>query len=291
MPTVSINGFDLYYDEGGEGQPVVFVHGGFASLESSLLGLPRDGSEWSWEHDFAEHFRFVEYDRRGCYRSSRPKRGYDLLNQALDLEYLLDYLNIPAAHLIGSSAGGPIAAIFAATRPDRTKSLVLAGTGMNLFDVGDELDEVVLGQIEMLRRDGAEVSLEVMWAPPEHKQRGTLKEFWEKQHRLNALAAQLSESERAAWYEAELRNIEAYVDLDVSKYAKKVLASTLVVHGANDRVVPVALGEELARVIPNAKLEVIQGASHTLVHRDAEIRSRTIGFIEGHGSSMRSHSS
>ena len=292
MPTVSINGFDLYYDEGGVGQPVVFVHGGFASLASSLLGLPRDGSDWSWEDDFAKHFRFVEYDRRGCYRSSHPEGGYDLLNQALDLECLLDYLQIPAAHLIGSSAGGPIAVVFGATRPDRTRSLVLAGTGMNLFDVGDQLDKVVLGQIEILRREGAdavfqrrprgvEVSLEVMWAPREHKERGTLKEFWKEQHRLNGLAARLSESERAASYAAELRNIEGYVDLDISQYAGEVRAPTLVVHGANDKVVPTALGEELARVIPNAKLEVIPGASHTIVRRDADVRSKVIGFIEG----------
>ena len=302
MPSVSINGFDLYYDEGGKGQPVVFVHGGFASLASSLSAPPRDGSDWSWEHDFAEHFRFIEYDRRGCYRSSRPEGGYDLLNQALDLERLLNYLQIPAAHLIGSSAGGPIAVVFGATRPDRTRSLVLAGTGMNLFDVGDELDEVVLGQIRMLRREGAaasfqrrpqgvEVSFEVMWAPPEHKERGTLKEFWDEQHRLNALAGQLPESERVAWHATELRNIEAYLNCDVSKYAKEVCVPALVLHGANDRVVPSAMGGELARVIPGAKLEVFSEASHTLMRRDAEARCRAIEFIEGHASSGRSHSS
>ena len=293
LPTVSINGFDLFYQEGGAGQPVVFVHGGFASLASSLRDLPRDGSDWLWEHDLAEHFRFVEYDRRGCFRSSRPKGGYGLLNQALDLECLLDYLEIPAAHLIGSSAGGPIAVVFAATRPDRTRSLILAGTGMNLFDVGDALDEVILGQIEILRRDGAdaafrkrppnvEVSLEVMWATEEHKERGTFKEFWEEQHRLNTLAAQLPESERVASYAAELKNIEGYVDVDVSAYAKKVRAPTLVVHGANDRIVPPTLGEELAQVIPGARFELIPGASHTLVHRNAEVRNKAIAFIEKH---------
>lgn len=301
MPTVSLNGFDLYYDEGGEGQPVVFVHGGFASLASSLAALPRDGSDWSWEHDFAEHFRFVGYDRRGCYRSSRPEGGYGLINQTLDLECLLDHLQIPAAHLIGSSAGGPIAVLFAATRPERVRSLVLTGTGINLFDVGDGLDEFILEQVGVLRRDGAkaafrrrpqgvEVSFDVMWSQEEHEERGTLNEFWEEQHRLSGLAAQLSESERVAWHATELRNIEAYIELDVSRYAEVVRAPTLVLHGANDRIVPTALGEELAQVIPNAKLEVIPDASHTLVRRDAEARSRIIGFIEGNESSTLSHS-
>jgi pimeloyl-ACP methyl ester carboxylesterase len=185
MPTSRVNGFDLYYDEGGTGPPVVFVHGGFADLASVLLDLPTDASDWSWENDFAEHFRFVEYDRRGCYRSSRPEGGYGLLNQARDLEGLLDHLDVSSAHLIGSSAGGPIATVFAATRPDRTKSLTLAGTGMNLLGFDDPVNEIILRQIDVLRREGAEfafekrppgveVTLVVLWMPPEQQERGTI---------------------------------------------------------------------------------------------------------------------
>jgi len=65
MPRARLNGFEVYYEEGGTGQPLVFVHGGFASLETSFVAPgPYD---WSWEHDFARHFRLVWYDRRGCY--------------------------------------------------------------------------------------------------------------------------------------------------------------------------------------------------------------------------------
>jgi pimeloyl-ACP methyl ester carboxylesterase len=74
-------------------------------------------------------------------------------------------------------------------------------------------------------------------------------------------------------------NIKAYVDVDVSEYAKQVHAPTLVLPGANDRIVPLALGEDLARTIRGANLEVVAGASHTLVHRHAETRSKTISFI------------
>ena len=263
MPTISLNDFDLYYDRGGVGTSVVFVHGGFASLGSKLRGLPTDGTAWGWEQDFAEHFRFVEYDRRGCFRSSRPEGGYDLLNQARDLESLLDHLDIASAHLIGSSAGGPIAVVFAATRPGRAMSLVLTGTGMNLFDLDGNGTEVVLRQMDLLSREGAEaafegrppgveVSLEVLWAPAEHDQRGRLAEFWEEQRRLNHLAAPLPIAERVAYYAAELMNIKGYVDVDVSEYARKVGAPTLVLHGANDRIVPVAMGEDLSRTIPDA---------------------------------------
>ena len=86
-----------------------------------------------------------------------------------------------------------------------------------------------------------------MWATEEHKERGTFKEFWEEQHRLNTLAAQLPESERVASYAAELKNIEGYVDVDVWRMQKRF------VHGANDRIVPPT------KLAP----------SHTLVHRNA----------------------
>ena len=115
MPKISAPDCDLYYEEGGVGAPVVYVHGGFASLESALLELPTDGSGWKWEEDFAEHFRFIECDRRGCYRSSCPESGHGLLNEARDLERLLDHLGVEGAHLIGGSAGGPVAILFGAT--------------------------------------------------------------------------------------------------------------------------------------------------------------------------------
>ena len=106
MPKANVNGFEMYYEDGGEGPALVFIHGGFPSLQSALNApVPYD---WGWERDFAQHFHFVWYDRRGCYRSASPPEGYDLLNQARDLEGLLDYLHIPSTHLIGSSAGGPI---------------------------------------------------------------------------------------------------------------------------------------------------------------------------------------
>ena len=139
----------MYYQAAGCGEPVVYVHGGFPSLASVLLGLPRDRSEWGWEHDFADHFRFVSYDRRGCYRSSCPENGYGLIDMAEDLEGLLDELSIPSVHLIGSSAGGPIATAFAATRAGRTRSLSLTGTASNLFPP-DDITKVVAEQIGYL---------------------------------------------------------------------------------------------------------------------------------------------
>ena len=49
MPVTTVNGFEMYYQVAGLGEPVVYIHGGFPSLESVLLDLPRDGTDWGWE--------------------------------------------------------------------------------------------------------------------------------------------------------------------------------------------------------------------------------------------------
>lgn len=168
MLKVWINGIELHYEEAGEGPPVVFLHGGFASLANVLRELkPYD---WSWEWDFARHFRFVWYDRRGCYRSSLPEDDdFSLTTQAQDLEQLLDRLCISSAHIVASSAGGPIAICFAATRPDRVRLLVLVGTGLNLFPQDDPFSQTLRALIRTLEVSGPEAAYDRGprgWKPP-----------------------------------------------------------------------------------------------------------------------------
>src|SRR5207249_632055 len=119
-----------HYDRAGQGAHVVFIHGGFATMARAL-----PGSEWSWgawEKALADRFDFLTYDRRGCGRSWCPESGYELENQARDLAALLDQLQIPAAHVVSSSAGGPIGVVFAAMFPERVRSLALTGTAPEL---------------------------------------------------------------------------------------------------------------------------------------------------------------
>ncbi|HEY7357760.1 MAG TPA: alpha/beta hydrolase [Ktedonobacterales bacterium] len=153
MPYAHVNGCDLYYEAGGQGAPVVFVHGGFPTLASTLDDFSQ--WTWTWEQDFAESFQFLWYDRRGCYRSSVPTNGYDLENQALDLASLLDALQLSSAHVVGSSAGGPIGLLFAALYPRRVRSLILAGTGINFFQMGDPVSDLIRHLITILDTEGA----------------------------------------------------------------------------------------------------------------------------------------
>ncbi len=284
MPKITVNGFELYFEDAGSGVPVVYIHGGFASLDTILLDLAPFA--WTWEKDLADEFHFITYDRRGCYRSSCPEEGYELINQAHDLESLLEHLHITSIHVIGSSAGGPIAITFAATQLNRVRSLVLVGTGLNLFPRGEPVSDLIRQQILLLHRDGAEVafdqrpagvevSFKVLWEQEEMAERGTLQEYSNQQRVLAQEAAKLPKGQRIRHYIAELRNMKAYMDTDVSVYARQLAVPTLVLHGSNDREVPPAWAEQMARIIPTAQFQVMQGASHSLMIRNPEAR-RTV---------------
>lgn len=252
MPKIDANGLQLYYQTAGTGPSVVFVHGGFASLRGVAMLSDQENErwDWTWEWDFARQFRFTWYDRRGCYHSTRPADDdYSLELQARDLEALLDHLEISRTHLIGSSAGGPISVLFAATRPSRVHSLVLAGTGLDLFPSGEPVSDLIRRQILVLGRDGPEAAyarrpngvednLDVIWEIEEAKTRGDLAEYLEEERELTTRAQALPHATRVGWYATELRNIKAYLDLDLAGICRQVAAPTLVLHGSADRMVP-----------------------------------------------------
>jgi pimeloyl-ACP methyl ester carboxylesterase len=286
MPTARVNGFKMYYDEIGSGAPVVYVHGGWAGMVTRV-----DPGDWTWERDFAARFRFIWYDRRGCYRSEAVGHGFDPVTQAGDLEGLLDQLQIGSAHIIGSSAGGPVAMVFAATRPDRVGSLILTGTALDLFPP-DHITAAVRERVGVLETLGPEAayetrpadvvaSMEELWRKDDAERRGHPEEFVEFRRRLAARAEAIPYKERVQLFAAELRNLAAYLDLDLRSWARQITAPTLVLHGGADYIVPVAWGERLVRAIPTAQWTVVPSAGHGL-WTDTRMLDLSILFIQEH---------
>jgi len=288
MSFAHVNGVDLYYETAGEGVPAVYIHGGFPSLASTLQDFSQ--WNWTWENDLASSLRFIWYDRRGCYRSSMPSSGYDLENQAKDLTGLLDTLHIPSAHVIGSSAGGPISLVLAALSPDRVLSLTLDGTGINMFPVGDPVRDLIHQLIVILQQEGAEAayakrpagvetSLGPLWLAEEMRARGEYAEFQEEQQRLACQVQTMSIGERARYFATELRSIQAYMRDDLPGYARRVKCPTLVLYGSEDRVDPLAGSLELAELVPTAKMQSLAGVGHNPIASSAQGRRALLDFI------------
>ncbi len=104
-----VNGIKLWYAVFGQGDPVVFLHGGLANADYWGLQVPA----------VAQHYQVIVMDSRGHGRSSRDKRpfGYDLM--ADDVVGLLDYLAVKRAAVVGWSDGGILALDLAIRHPDR----------------------------------------------------------------------------------------------------------------------------------------------------------------------------
>ncbi|MEX2282456.1 MAG: alpha/beta fold hydrolase [Gemmatimonadota bacterium] len=113
-----VNGTRLYYEEQGNGRPVVLIHG--AMLDRTM-----------WDDqvpELAKGYRVIRYDARGFGRSARSNTPFKAHE---DLKGLLDHLSVDRADLIGLSLGGRIAIDFALTYPTRVRSLVLAAAGVS----------------------------------------------------------------------------------------------------------------------------------------------------------------
>jgi pimeloyl-ACP methyl ester carboxylesterase len=121
MPTARVDGIGLFYEEVGEGVPLVFVHEFAGDYKSWHLQV----------RFFARRYRTIAYNARGYPPSEVPKdpAAYSQERAAEDIRGLLDALGIKKAHICGLSMGGYATLHFGLRHPDRVLSLVVAGAG------------------------------------------------------------------------------------------------------------------------------------------------------------------
>lgn len=117
MPHAEVNGTRLWYEERGEGTPVVFLHAGLM-----------DSRQWDRQLDvFGSRFRAIAHDARGYGRSDAPIEPFSHWE---DLRGLLDGLGVDGAFLVGNSMGGASEIDFALACPERVQALALVGSGL-----------------------------------------------------------------------------------------------------------------------------------------------------------------
>jgi len=242
MPLLQRGAFATYFEEAGQGEPVVLICGFGAELQAWRFNLPELG----------KHFRVLTFDNRGAGRSSAPDEPYSLEQMADDAIAVLDQVGVQQAHVVGASMGGAITQLIGLKYPERVISLTLACTACRNHPWRRELLHSWAAAANE-RGMGAMTHLAARWVIGPRSFRRLLPAFgW-----LGPLALG-----RTA--HAFVSQVNAILDIDetVAERLGEVTSPTLVLVGNQDILTPRGDSEEIAERLPNAELVVISGAAH-----------------------------
>jgi pimeloyl-ACP methyl ester carboxylesterase len=264
MPMAPVNGVRLYYEVTGSGYPLLFAHE-FA------------GDYCSWEpqvRHFARRYQVITYNARGYPPSDVPEdvKAYSQELAAKDIIGLLQYLNIPQAHLVGLSMGGYAVLHVGLSHPSVARSLVVAGCGYGSVSSERERFQQDSGNIAArLQREGMSPVAEVYARGPtrvqfEDKDPRGWREFAEQLAKHSAIGAALTllgvQGQRPSVYtlEAQMRQLRV---------------PTLIVTGDEDEPC-LEPGLFMKRAIPSAGLVVMPKAGHTINLEEPDAFNRIV---------------
>ncbi|HEX2129430.1 MAG TPA: alpha/beta hydrolase [Solirubrobacterales bacterium] len=276
-----VNGIEIAYQEIGEpdGEPMVLIMG----LGTQMIG---------WDLEFCEllaneGFRVIRFDNRDTGHSTslgrRPPNlpamllglpfglAYTLDDMADDVASLIDYLDLGSAHVVGISQGGMTAQVLAYNHPDKVRSLGLLSTGAGkrvasvprLRALGTLLAkpprdrEAFVDQVEKTFR----VIGSPDFPPDRQRLRAVIAESYDRGHNPAGAARQLHAVTSAPERTKRLRELKA---------------PTVVIHGTRDPLVRPVGGRQVAKAIPGARLELIDGLGHDLPR---ELWPRIVGYL------------
>jgi non-heme chloroperoxidase len=252
-------------DSGGDGRPVVLIH-----------GWPLSGESWSEQITPLRDagLRVVVYDRRGFGRSD-PGDGYDYDKLAGDLDNVLTDLDLAGVALVGfSMGGGEVARYVSAYGEERLHSVVFAAAvPPYLAKTDDNPDGPFDDETAKGLRQGLEEDREAFFDQ-------FITQFFTAGDELEATEEQRRraiEMCRQSDQHAALACMEAFNTTDFREDLSKITVPTLVVHGDADRIVPFegsgALTHEIVR---DSELHVIEGGPHGINVSHAEEFNRTL---------------
>jgi non-heme chloroperoxidase len=273
MPTITTkDGSHIYYKDWGTGQPVVFSH-----------GWPLSADAWEDKMFFlaSRGYRCIAPDRRGHGRSSQPWNGNDMDTYADDLAELVETLDLKnAIHVGHSTGGGEVARYIGRHGTKRAAKAVLIGAVPPLMlktaanpgglpmEVFDEIRANVLADRSKFFKD-LSIPFYGYNRPGAKISEGVREFFW-----LQGMMAGFP----AAYF-----CIKAFSETDQTEDLKKIDVPTLIIHGDDDQIVPIADSAMLsAKLVRNAQLKVYKGGSHGLcTTQKDEVNAELLAFFKG----------
>lgn len=259
MPSIDLGSHELWYEDTGEGPPVLLVHGLFF-----------DHRMWEAQVEaLRPSYRCISVDVR-CHGSSGcPEAGWDLWDAAEDMGALLDHLDLDQVHWIGLSMGGMIGLRFALEHQDRLTSLVLLDTSAER-EAREKMHKAMAG----LARLGGRPLIRLMmpYVAGQMFSKG-FKDSPEAQPWLD-LVKDL-EPDRVHAGAMAVFDREALVHR-----LEEIRAPTMVLVGDRDRATPPSNAETLEKGIPGARRALVPGAGHmSALERPGYVNRLVGGFL------------
>ena len=254
------DGTQIYYKDWGSGRPVVFSHG---------WPLTADAWEGQMVYLAERGYRAIAHDRRGHGRSGQPWNGNDMDTYADDLAALIETLDLKDAVLVGhSTGGGEVARYIGRHGTKRVGKAVLLGAVPPIMlktaaNPGGLPMEVFDGIRAGVRADRSQF----------------FKDLTVPFYGANRPGAKVSQGLKDSfWFmgmqgslKAELDCIKQFSETDFTEDLKKINVPTLIVHGDDDQIVPIADSAMLAaKLVKGSTLKVYAGAPHGLASTHQE---------------------
>jgi pimeloyl-ACP methyl ester carboxylesterase len=235
----------MSYLERPDGCRLYFELHGDAERSPLLLLEGLGGDIPGWRRNIphlAQRHRVIALDHRGNGRSDKPDRPMAMATFVEDSVGLLDHLGVRSAHVYGQSFGGMVAQELALTHPDRVRSLVLGATSPGPRHAArPDHDARVPKDKPYLALYSDAFALE----HPDHVADDIL---------VGSQSPQPPHAGRRQW--------EAMQEFDSFHRLNEISVPTLILHGTEDRLVPVANARLLADRIPGARLVLLEGTGH-----------------------------
>jgi non-heme chloroperoxidase len=261
---------EIHYEDHGSGRPVVLIH-----------GYPLNGNSWErQERELLAHgHRVITYDRRGFGRSSQPTVGYDYDTFAADLKALLDHLDLRDITLAGFSMGsGEVVRYLGTYGSQRVRNAALLGAIPPFLLKTDDNPEGVDGQV-----------FEDIKAAIVEDRYAYFEDFLNNFYNVDVLGgSRISDRAWQASFQvaAGASPFASYACVDTwltdfRDDVAKIDVPTLVVHGAEDRILPFAsTAARLPDLIKDVRLVSVEGGPHNIAwtHPD-EVNEALLQFI------------
>ena len=275
MSTVTTkDGVTIFYKDWGpkDAQPIVFHH-----------GWPLSADDWDTQmlYFLGKGYRVVAHDRRGHGRSSQVSDGHDMDHYAADAAAVFEHLDLRDAVHMGHSTGGGEATHYAANRgKGRVAKLLLIGAVPPLMlktaaNPGGLPMEVFDGLRQQLAANRAQFYREFASGPfysynrPGAKPLEAVIDNWWRQAMMGGAKAHYD-------------GIKAFSETDFTEDLKKIDVPTLVMHGDDDLIVPIADSALLSsKLLKNATLKVHEGFPHGMLTTHADVvNPELLAFVE-----------